>query len=71
MDCNDRGECDGDEFVEAVDDVVGDKDDEECGIDHGNMLGTLDLDVLNPCFEKCALQIRLLTVISVSPTHEV
>ena len=41
----------GDEFVEAVD-VVGDMDDEECGIDHGNMSGTLDPDFLNPCLKK-------------------
>ena len=67
MDCSCCGESDdiGDEFVEAVDDVVGDIDDDECGIDHGNMSGTLDPDFLNPCFEKCALQIRLLAVISV------
>ena len=41
----------GDEFVEAVD-VVGDMDDEECGIDHGNMSGTLDPDFLNLCLKK-------------------
>lgn len=38
---------------------------DEQDIDHGNMLGTLDPNFLNPCLEKCALQIWLFTVISV------
>ena len=66
-DCRGCGVCvdRGDEFADAVDDVVGDAGGDECGIDHGNTSGTLDLNFLNPCFEKCALQIRLLTVTSV------
>ena len=45
--------------------VIGDTHGVERDIDHGNTSGTLDPDFLNPRFEKCALQMRLLTVISV------
>ena len=67
LDCSGCGECVdiGDEFSDAVDDVVGDTHGVEHDIDHGNTSGTLDPDFLNPHFEKCALQMRLLTVISV------
>ena len=56
--CIDRG----DRLADGVDDVVGDAGGDECGIDHGNASGTLDLNFLNPCFEKCAQHIQLLTV---------
>jgi hypothetical protein len=67
VDCSGCGDCVdiGDELGDAVDDVDGDTDGDEWGIDHGNTSGTLDPDFLNPRFEKCALQMRLLTVISV------
>ena len=67
VDCSGCGECVdiGDDFGDAVDDAVSDTDGKEWGIDHGNKSGTLDPDFLNPRFEKCALQMRLLTVTSV------
>ena len=73
VDCRGCGECvdmcSGDELGDAVNGVVGDAEcceGDECDIDHGNISGTLDPNFLNPRSEKCALQIRLLTVISVS-----
>ena len=60
------GICCGEELGDAGDGVVGDGEGDECDIDHGNKSGTLDPNFLNPRSEKCALQIRLLTVISVS-----
>ena len=66
-DCRGCGVCvdSGDEFSDAVDEVIGDADGDKCGIDHRNMSGTLDPNFLNPYSKKCALQIRLLTVTSV------